>query len=422
MTSPRWAGTVTGLGLALLLTGCASTVPGQPDAGPTVQPLPRVAEVDSAEVTDAIGADDALGLDLLAAESARHQGNLALSPLSVATALQMAAGGADGTTATELAHVLHLPNAADAGPAGQAAVAGIAADATPDVTLRTANTLWTQHGMPLLPAFSQGLTNHFGTTAHETDFTGAPDAARQRINTMVADQTGGRIRDLFPSGAIDGDTRLVLTNALALSAAWTKRFDRDATTQAPFTTGTGAAEQVPMMSGEIPAGYATGPGYQVITLPYAGNRLGFSILLPAPGSTTANLLTGLRATGLGTALRSVRHNEVVLSLPKFHLRSAMDLKQSLSALGMADAFTANADFDRITTQRPVRIQQVEHEADIQVDENGTVAAAATGISAGAGAAAPAATVRVDRPFLFAITDTETGLSLFLGRVDDPNAS
>lgn len=405
------------LGVAVLV-GCGTPAP----APATPQPLPHVATLDAAEVGAAVDADDALGLDLLGAEAGQDQGNLALSPVSVAIALQMVATGADGQTATEMAKVLHLPSVAAAGPAGQAATADIAAaDAPGSVTLHTANTLWTQQGKPLLPAFEKGLADHFGTTGHTADFAGDADGARQAINQLVATQTEGRIPDLFPPGSIDGNTELVLTNALYLAATWEDTFQRDATAPAAFTTATGAKTTVPTMHGVFAARYASGPGYQVVTLPYAGGRLGFSVLLPAPGSNTGALLATLHGSGLAAALTAAQPAPVTLNLPKFTVKSTMDLSGVLAGLGMPTAFTARADFDRIDTGG-LSIQDVQHDAYVQVDENGTVAAAATGVAIGTSAGQAVGTpveVDVNRPFLFAITDLGTGLPLFLGRITQP---
>lgn len=401
----------------VILVGCGTAAP-KPAA---VQPLPRVAALDSAQAGTAAGADDALGLDLLNAASAQNQGNVALSPVSIAIAVQMVATGADGGTAAQLAHVLHLPDVAAAGPAGQAATASIAADDKPgSVTLHTANTVWTQQGKPLLPAFISGLASHFGIAQHTADFTGDADGARADINQLVAAQTEGKIPELFPPGTITSITRMVLTNALYLAAAWQKPFQPNTTAPAAFTTANGASAQVATMTGEVSASYASRPGYQVITLPYVGGKLGFSVLLPAPGSSTNALLSTLRGSGLASALTAAQPSEITLSMPKFTIKSSMDLAGVLAGLGMPTAFTAQANFDRMSGE-PLFIQHVEHDAYVQVDENGTVAAAATGVGMGAMAIAapPSIQVQVNRPFLFAITDLGTGLPLFLGRVTDP---
>jgi serpin B len=413
----RLSPVVAVLGVAVLV-GCGTSAP--PPA--TVQPLPHVATLEAAEVGTAVGADDALGLDLLGAEAGQDQGNLALSPVSVAIALQMVATGADGDTATEMAKVLHLPDVAAAGRAGQAATSGIAADDVPgSVTLHTANTLWTQQGKPLLPGFTKGLADHFGTTEHNADFTGDADGARQAINQLVATQTEGRIPALFPSGSINGNTELVLTNALYLAAIWADKFEKGATTPAAFTSASGATSTVPTMHGSFAASYASGPGYQVVTLPYIGGKLGFSVLLPAPGSSTGAVLNTLRGSGLASALTAARPTEVTLSLPKFTVKSTMDLSGVLAGLGMPTAFSGKANFDRINKDG-LSIQDVQHDTYVQVDENGTIAAAATGIAIGLSeGAAPGSPVQVDvnRPFLFAITDLGTGLPLFLGRITQP---
>lgn len=177
-----------------------------------------------------------------------------------------------------------------------------------------------------------------------------------------------------------------------------------------------------MMSGTVSAGYATTPDYQVITLPYVGGKLGFSILLPATGSSTDALLAMLRQTGLALVLKAAEPTSVELTMPKFTVHSAQEVSTLLASLGMANAFSDTANFSGITAKEQLQIQHVEHDAYVQVDENGTIAAAASGVGMMPTAVAAGRAVTVDRPFLFAITDLSTGLPLFLGRVADPNAT
>ena len=361
----------------------------------------------SAELTDLVSATDAFGLDLLTAATLADRDNLVVSPMSASLALQMVGAGAGGRTAAEIAKVLHLP-------------AGVPprVPAFDQTDLKVSNTAWTQQGLALKPAYQDTLRDRFGTAMREADFVAEPDEARREINQAVADQTAGRITDLFPPTSITQDSRLVLTNALYLKAEWAQEFPAKATRNEPFTRADGSTVTVPMMhndpSREVMLGYAEGPGYQAVTLPYKGGKLAFSVIVPDSVET-------LRAKGIAELLQEVRPAPVALALPRFTTRSAMDLTETLAAAGMPTAFTDAADFSGVTEDADLHIASVQHKTFVQIDEKGTEAAAATGVDEQVVSAPVVQTVTVDRPFVFVITDTATGAPLFLGRIADPTA-
>jgi serpin B len=391
-------------GLVVLVAACGSEA--APEEPPPPVPVARQVSSDTAAL---VSATDAFGLDLLTAPTLADKPNLVVSPMSVSLALQMILAGAGGETAAQMTKVLRLPD----GVRPQLPEFG-------QTDLKVSNTVWTQQGLALKPDYRDTLRTRFGTSLRETDFEDDPTDARRQINQTVADQTAGKITDLFPPEAIDSDTRLVLTNALYLKAAWAQEFPRDKTTDAPFTRGDGSTVTVPMMhndlSEEVDLGYAEGPGYQVVTLPYKGGELAFTVIVPAD-------LDAVRAKGIAAILDEVRPAQVALAMPRFTTRSAMNLVETLEAAGMAAAFSdTSADFSGITDEANLYISSVQHKTFVQVDEEGTEAAAATGVEAKATSAVQPHTVTVDRPFLFVITDTATGAPLFLGRIDDPSVS
>ncbi len=403
----------------LVVTACGSTTAPPPPPPPIPTPVALDVPADAAAL---VAADDRFGLDLLAAAPG---GNVAISPASVALALQMVATGARGETATQLAAVLHVPSAQAAATPARALLDGLSAAQRDHTTaLKVADTVWTQRGMRVEPAFDRTLRGSFDAAVRAADFAGDPDGSRQQVNSTVAAQTGGLIPQLFPAGSLAGSTRMVLTNAVYLAASWARAFPAGDTAPGPFTRADGSVVRVPMMHSARdtptpePYGYAEGPGYQVVTLPYTGGRLACTVLLPTASSLTG-LVDMLRDKGLPTVLRSVRPSPIGVVMPKFTLHTDLDLTATLARLGMPDAFTGRADFRGITTAQALRIQTVRHEAVIKVDEHGTTAAAATGVGMQATAIAQPRIVTVDHPFLFVITDTTTGAPLFLGRVTDP---
>jgi serpin B len=403
--------------LLLLLAGCGGQAGSLPPAAPpTPLPVARTVPADSAAL---VAADDEFGVDLLGSPTL-PKGNLALSPASIAIALQMVATGAKAATAAQLASVLHLPNPAATVSAAQALLDGLTAtEQDRHNTLRVANAVWTQRGLPVRPAFSDTLRTTFGAASHTVDFFTDPDGARNRINRTVAGQTNGMIRQLFPPRSLDSSTRMVLTDAIYLAASWARAFDPKQTAPGPFTLADGSTARVPMMRATGDYGYAAGAGYQLITLPYTGGRLAFTVLLP--DGSPQDMLTILRNRGLPDLLATVHPTKLAIGLPRFDVTSTLSLDETLVRLGMPDAFGPAADFSGITTAEPLQIGTVQHDAVVHVDEHGTVAAAATGVGIEASAGIALIPVTVDRPFLFVITDTASGAPLFLGRVSDPRA-
>ena len=367
-------------------------------------------------------ADAALGADLfqILTEDAT---DTVFSPASVASALRIALCGARGQTAAELARVLHLaddPKPQDAAAAGLRLTLTSGGAGSGSATFRAPNTVWIQAGLPVRAAFEARL--HDAVTLAAADFRAAPEATRAEINRVIASQTEGKISGLLPSGTITALTRLVLASAVYLKAAWTEPFPGRATADAPFYPDgrDQPALTVPMMHGTASRAYLRGDGYQAVLLPYRDINLAMAVLLP--DGPLAALRPKLAAAGLGGLLAGAARHQVTLSLPRFRLEAAFNLIPALRRLGVAAAFGDNADFGEITEAAPLRIGAVAHKAYVDVDEHGTEAAAATAMVIRAAAAMrppPAVTMVVDRPFLFAILDSTTGLPLFLGQVSHP---
>ena len=371
----------------------------------------------------AAAADAAFGADLYQV-LAEDAADTVFSPASVASALRMALCGARGRTAAELARALHLNGSSrpeDAAVSGLSLVS--AGKDGGSAVFRAPNTAWIQSGLPLRAEFTERL-NRAAATPARTDFTAAPDAARAEINRVIAGQTEGKITGLLPPGAITALTRLVLASAVYLKAAWADPFPDRATEDAPFYPDGPQRPglSVPMMRGTAPRAYLRGNGYQAVLLPYQDIGLAMAVLLP-DGPLTA-LRPKVAAAGLGGLLAGTATHQVTLSLPRFRLEAAFDLIPALERLGITEAFGGDADFGGITSAGPLQIGAVAHKAYIDVDEQGTEAAAATGVVIRTRAAVrplQPVTMVVDRPFLFAIVDTSTSLPVFLGQVIRPGA-
>ncbi len=355
------------------------------------------------------------------------QGNLFYSPYSISQALAMTYAGAQGKTHQQMADVLHftLPdsrlhatlNGLDVALAAE----GGADNSNASFKLAVVNALWGQSGYSFQPDFLDLLAKYYGAGMHTLDFIKNPEPSRLAINQWVSQQTNQRIQDLIASGAITPATRLVLTNAIYFKAAWQKEFDKNQTSNGPFYPLDGSTVQVPMMQRMAMEGYVNENGVQVTELPYKNDQFSMFILMPDPGTFT-QFEQSLDAPKLAALIKDVKPLELDLTLPKFKFSSDFSLGKTLTGMGMTDAFVPGvADFSGMDGGKgQLFIQDVVHKAYIAVDEQGTEAAAATGVIVGS-AAMPAQTAKlvVDHPFLFLILNRQSGAILFLGRVVNP---
>jgi serpin B len=375
----------------------------------------------------AADAENAFALSLLG--QLGGSGNVVYSPYSVDTALTMVDAGAAGPTAAQISHVLGAASNAEA-TSNAAALRGVVQGAAAGAgtanapTLELANALWTQRGVTLQTPFVATLTNAFGAPPQATDFRGAPQTARRTINSWVSGHTAGLIPNLLPQGSVSAATVFVLANAIYLKAHWASPFDVELTHAAPFTTASGASVSAQFMRANDTAyRYAAGVHFQAVDLPYQSSSLSLLAILPT-GESLARFSSTFNAGALRSLVASLRLRRVNLRMPKIHLHTQTSLNASLEALGMRDAFGAAANFSGITTQAPLQISLVEHAADLKVDEQGTVAAAATGIVGPTAIAMPPGlpvTVNLDRPYLLLLREDSSGAILFVARVANPDA-
>ncbi len=371
-----------------------------------------------AGIAQEVQADTAFGTDLYLKLAAT--GNVVLSPASIAAALRMALAGARGDTAAELAAALHVAGPDEAAE-GLAQLAAIRPG--DDLTFLAPNIMWLEKALAVRDDYAARLS---GTVSvRRCDFSRAPEAARQAINAAVTEQTAGKVTGLVPPGAIDSLTRMVLTNAVYLNALWVSQFPASGTRQQPFYPERSAPAPVSLMHLQARLAYHRGDGYQAVLLPYRGGSLAMAVVLPdGPLSELAGRLRGLG--GLGGLLAGLLPGAqclVDLGLPRFRVDAGFMLQDTLHALGVRAAFTGAADFSGITGDDPLHIGAVVHKAYVDVGEKGTEAAAATGVAFVALGMArrprPDVTLVVDRPFLFAIVETGSGLPLFLGQFTRP---
>jgi serpin B len=404
--------------LALLLAACGS------EGGSLVaSDVERgSADAPAADIAALTAGGRAFAAEAYSRMASASDGNLVFSPSSIRLALAMAYAGAGGETAAQMKQVLRFDlDDARLHAAMNALDQALAARNRNEVVLSIANALWGQQGLGFSPGFLDVLARDYGSGMRVVDYRSAAAQARKQINDWIAEETGDRISDLIPEGALSEFTRLVLTNAVYLDATWFSPFDANSTGDGSFTLLDGSQVTARMMFQEAGLSYAAGDGWQAVELPYVGDEL--AMLFVVPDSGLFSKVEGLMSDGLiDQVLAGLAPTTVRLTLPKFEFRGKTGLSDLLENMGMIDAFDLDkADFSGMTTEEALFISDAIHEAFISVDEAGTEAAAATAVVIGGDTAIPPQGIELelDRPFLFTLYDRATGEILFLGRVLNP---
>jgi serpin B len=354
-----------------------------------------------------------------------QEGNLFFSPLSLSTALAMTYAGARGQTAEQMATVLHFPVEQQQLPPVFATLSkDLHADGeTHGYQLHVANALWGQKGYRFRPDFLSMTKTYYGAGLNEVDFQTAAEEARKTINAWVEQQTKDKIKDLIPPGALDKLTRLVLTNAIYFKGDWLSPFRKPLTKEEDFKVSADRQVTVPMMHQTGFFKYFDEDHFQALELPYVGGKLSMVVLLPKKVDGLAEFEQSLTAQNLTKWLPQLQQHEVVVTLPKFKVTAEFTLNKILSSMGMPLAFSPHAaDFSGMSEEKDLYLSAVIHKAYADVNEEGTEAAAATGIVMRAlSAGPPPAIFHADHPFVFLIRDNNSGSILFLGRLIQPQS-
>ena len=442
-SAPAWRKTVFAVLLCLLSSfafACGDAVSGLSNAATSLFPaaLPERAKSSAtdSQVEVLVRGNSAFAFDLYQELSAEDD-NLFYSPYSVSIALGMIHAGARGETKEQMADTLHFLLPQDSlHPAFNSLYLGLDSrsggkreDDPAAFRLNVANALWGQRGYRFLDEFTTVIEENYGAGVTPLDFAAQPERSRVEINDWVARETEDRITELISPWRFERQPpALVLTNAIYFNAGWLEPFGEFPATTV-FYPPEGDAVSAPMMKRTGKSGYASGGGYQAVDLRYLYGKMSMIIMLPEPGTFEAfeDSLDHVLVTRI---LEDIEPGLVKLTMPKFEFEfeSTFDLVDTLSDMGMTDAFDGTrADFSgmdgrscRAGEAPCLSISDVIHKAFVSVDEEGTEAAAATsGAMVVSDVPGPKVEVIVDRPFIFLVRDWETGTILFMGRVLDP---
>lgn len=393
--------------MALALTACTSSIP-----------IEASSDVDTRDVVEG---NNAFALDLYAKLKTK-QGNLFLSPYSISTALAMTFAGARGDSEKQMTAVLHfIPDNNQLHPSFGSLRAQLnAIQGKGDVELHVANALWMQDDYAFLKSFLDCIEKNYDAVMNRVNFRGASEAVRIKINRWVEEKTKDKIKDLIKPGVLDSLTRLVLTNAIYFKGNWASQFETSKTKQDTFWLDSSKSIEVSLMAQKADFRYVETESLQILELPYTGNELSMIVLLPREIGGLDALETSLTVENLTNWLNLLKKREIRVFLPKFKMRSQFSLSQTLASMGMPDVFTSKADFSGMTDNKNLYISAVIHQAFVDVNEEGTEAAAATAVAMTLlSMPSPPPVFRADHPFLFLILHNSSKSILFLGRIVNP---
>ena len=361
-------------------------------------------------------------------EILRNEGNLVsenlfYSPASLLIALAMTCFGARGKTAEELANVLHLVPDSSSGPNMKKFLSSLNSSSDNNTKLLTANKLFIEKSLEILKSYRAGMQEFYESEITSVDYKQRTEEVREEINNWVEQKTNDKIKGLIPLGMLSSDTRLVLVNAIYFKGLWLQPFLKEDTSPGTFFVAANQTIQVQMMRQKAHFKFleSKGLGCQILELPYIGSKMSMVIFLPVEtdglGSLEGKITYDNFEKSLST-LDSSRPEKMEVFLPKFKLTQQFSLNDVLSKMGVSEMFVAGkADFSGITADS-LYVSQVVHKAFIEVNEEGTEAAAATGIGVNVLSLTPM--FNADHPFLFFIRHRDTGAILFMGRLLKPS--
>ncbi len=371
-----------------------------------------------------IQADNDFGITLFkeVAASDAEADNVFISPTSVALALAMTYNGAGGDTKKAMENTLKKAGfTLEEINQSYKSLMGALVSVDPGVLLEIANSIWYRQDFSVLPDFISVNSTYYQAQVNSLDF--SDPLAKAVINNWVKENTHGKIAEIIDQ--IPEEAVMYLINAIYFKGIWRSEFDREKTTDKVFTTGEGLQITVPMMQQQDTFRYARYDNLSCVELPYGQGNFNMIILLPETGVDIQEIIAALTPESWNSIIQSLSDREVVIQLPRFKFEYKNTLNDELTDMGMGLAFSDQADFSKISSPARLAISRVLHKTFVEVNEEGTEAAAVTAVeivNTSIGESVPPVFFFVNRPFVFAIRERETGAIVFMGSVKNPGAS
>ena len=427
------------LGSLIAMSGCnSSLINSQPmqvvnnkpiaskaeNASPPKTDKDYVAADDSAATADGISqvvsANNQFAIELyqqINKQPKQLDKNVFFSPYSLSTAMAMLYIAAEGETKQQIQKTFHYPPLAILNP-NSAALYNQFNKPNPNYDLSTVNNLWMRQDLSPSQAYLDTVQRYYGGQVTNLDFKNSPESSRQIINKTIAKHTKQMIPELLAKGSIESSTATVLTNAVYFKSEWAKPFGVQGGTR-PFHNLDGTMSSQEMMYKTAYFDYMENEHIQMVELPYKSNDLSMLIILPKSKEPAAiqKLVADLNSNQVSQWTKQLENQEIFLVMPKFKLQESYSMKPILANMGMPIAFDSRANYSLFNDKLPLKVDSVIHKAVVEVDEKGTVAAAATGIGVQLVMATHKAEITADHPFMFMIKDNKTDAILFLGQVN-----
>ncbi|AMR31584.1 proteinase inhibitor I4 serpin [Mucilaginibacter sp. PAMC 26640] len=369
-----------------------------------------------------VAADNAFTLKLFKEIFSVETGarNVFISPLSVSFAVGMTANGAKGTTLDGINSTMNFSGFT------QSAVNSYynkliteLPQMDPNTKLGIANSIWYRQGMEVVPQFIETNSTNYQARVQALDFTSA--TAKDQINNWVSEKTSGKIPAIVDN--LSADAQMYLINAIYFKSIWKNKFDVAKTQKKAFTLGDNSTVQADFMSGNLNYNNNVitegGKATIIAEFPYSNNKFSMVAVIPDAGVSIKQLVAGIDSAKWKSWMGGLGAQHGQVNLPKFKFSFAKSMKDPLINLGMRTAFSDMADFSGIRAKGELKISEVKHKAYVEVNEQGTEAAAVTSVEIGVTATEAIPELNLNRPFLFVIREMKTGLILFAGVVNNP---
>ena len=351
-------------------------------------------------------------------QAKQAENNIFFSPYSLSTAMAMLYAAAEGETKHQIQKTFHYPTPAILNP-NSAALYNQFNKPNPNYDLSTVNDLWMRQGLSPIQNYLHTVQRYYGGKVTNLDFKNSPEPSRQTINKTIAKHTKQMIPELLAKDSIKADTAAVLTNAVYFKSEWAQPLGLRGSTQ-PFYNLNGTTTDTNFMYSIESFDYMEDERVQVVELPYKGDELSMLVVLPKSKEAAAmqKLIANLSTAQINKWTERLESKEIFLNMPKFKLEQIYKMESILTEMGMPIAFSNKADFSLFNDKLPLAVDSVIHKAVVEVDEKGTVAAAATSIVVRVVSASYNAELTADHPFMFMIKDSKTDAILFLGQVNN----
>jgi len=350
----------------------------------------------------------------------KSNNNFVFSPASISSAFAMTYNGAQGNTFNEMAQVFHFNKNLSEFNTDYKNLFTLNENQK-DFQFYNANSLWIQEGMEIKQNFLDVNKTYYGASLNLLDFKNDSEKSRITINNWVSEKTKNKINDLLNPSTIDNATRLVLVNALYFKGAWKKQFKKEQNTKDKFQVAKRDFIEADFMNTSVNTWYYQDNYAEIIDIPYSDDDYSLMIIVPKSYRKIKKLEKKLDQEFYNNYINYKEKKQVKLSIPKFNIKSDYDLGETLVKMGLKDAFTGNADFSGITEQEKLYISQAIHKATIEINEEGTEAAAATAVvMRKMSVMLDNVELKVDRPFIYILRNNQTNCIYFIGKVVNPN--